>query len=380
MTTTGAGVFFDGATSQRRAVDVALGDALYVTASGHELAAWPLEAVRELAASPGVLRLTRECGPPLARLEIRDPALAAAIRAAAPGLSARTAQDRALTRRVLGWSVAAVASLALVGLYGVPALADRIAPLLPGGFDSRLGAAVDGQLRAILPTDEGEFDCGTEPGEEAGRRALDELSERFATAAALPVPLRVVAVRSDIPNAFALPGGYVYLFDGLIRKAESADELAGVLAHEIGHVAGRDGTRRVLQASGASFLLGFALGDVVGGGAILVAARELTAARYSRKAESDADAYAVRLMRRTGGDPRAFGALLARLSGETPDADADEDAEEKTAGRSALDYLSSHPQTAERRRAIDVLAGEGPTAPLMEAVAFSALKTICGAP
>ena len=71
----------------------------------------------------------------------------------------------------------------------------------------------------------------------------------------------------------ALPGGHVYVDDGLIAIAQTPDELAGVLAHEIGHVAHRDGTRTVLQTAGLSFLFGMMLGDFVGGGAVVIAAR-----------------------------------------------------------------------------------------------------------
>lgn len=369
MTTSGTGVYFDGQTSRRQDVHVELGPELVLLQpDGRRLLGWPLTALRELSSPPGVLRVTREGGPPLARLDIRDPGLADAVRAAAPNLGASRVTESGVVRRVVLWSVAAVVSFGAFALYGVPVLADRITPLLPWSVDRRMGDAVDRQIRYILPTtDDGPFACGDAENEKAGRAALDTLAKRLSDAAALPVPINIVAVRSDIPNAFALPGGHVYLFDGLIREAETPDEIAGVLAHEIGHVAHRDGTRRTLQAGGVSFLFGFVLGDFTGGGAAVFVARLLTEASYSRAAESAADSYAVTLMRGLGADAKGFGGLLARLSAE--------DAKDKS---SPFDYLASHPATGERRRAIDAAAGDGATRPLLDDAAFKALKTVCG--
>ena len=98
--------------------------------------------------------------------------------------------------------------------------------------------------------------------------------------------------RSDF-NAFALPGGHIYVFQGLIDRAQSPDELAGVLAHEIGHVAHRDGTRTVLQTAGLSFLFGMMLGDFFGGGAVVIAAKTVLRSSYSRRVEAAADTYSV---------------------------------------------------------------------------------------
>ncbi|HEY0291747.1 MAG TPA: M48 family metallopeptidase [Hansschlegelia sp.] len=365
----GVGVYFDGRTARRQDVHVELGvTALRIIApDGRPILDWPFGELREVADPSGGLRLTRDGGAALARLEIRDAALAREIRARAPNLS--NGSDSGVDRKVVAWSLAAVVSFVVFGLYGLPALIDRVAPALPWSVDRRMGEALDGQIRLILPVRRGSFACGDGPDERDGRAALDALGERLSDAASLPFPVTIVAVRSDIPNALALPGGPVYLFDGLIARAQSADEIAGVLAHEIGHVAARDGARRVLQAGGLSFLFGFVLGDFVGGGAAVAVVRALSEASYSRGAESDADAYSVRLMRKLGADPKALGALLTRLAGE-----------DKADGGMVFGYLASHPDTQARRRAIDdAAAGAPPSRPLMDGPAFAALKRICGA-
>jgi predicted Zn-dependent protease len=168
-------------------------------------------------------------------------------------------------------------------------------------------------------------------------------------------------VRQPEDNAFALPGGHIYVFKGLIDQTRSADELASVIAHEIGHVVNRDGTRTVLQSAGLSFLFGMLLGDFVGGGAVVLAAKTLLNNRYSRDVENAADIYSVGLMNRIGGDPRALGQLLLRIAGT----------------HSGPRVLLDHPETRDRVAAIEAAAGSAPTRPLLDGAEWAALKNIC---
>ena len=391
VTTSGTGVFFDGHTSRRQDVHVgieAAGLAL-IRPDGVRLDVWPYADLREISGPDGLLRLAREGGAPLARLEIRDAAVASAIRQAAPRLGAARRDEHGATRKVVLWSLAAVVSLGLFALYGVPALADRVTPLLPWSVDQRMGRAGDGQIRAMFPTEPGGFACGEGSQERPGREALDRLAKTLSDAAALPVPIEIVAVRSDFVNALALPGGTIYLFNGLLERVRSGDELAGVLAHEIGHVANRDGTRRALQAGGASLLLSFVIGDFVGAAATVAIVRVLSDASYSRAAETRADAYSVALMKALGADPRAVGAFLERVTEDADEAPADDgeaggqmdDTPKDDQPRSrdvVSEWISSHPETADRRRAIEALAGSAATSPLVDAADFLAIKRICG--
>src|SRR5580704_10799478 len=219
----------------------------------------------------------------LARLEIRDSALASAIEDRAVTLDRGGAAERRLRRKVVILSLAAVVSLIFTAIIGVPVLATRVTPLVPIQFEQKLGNAVDSQIRATLDTKHlgAGFVCGTGPN--AGQAALDKLVGKLKAAAALPYPVHVDVVRRPDFNAFALPGGHIYAFQGLIDRAQSPDEVAGVLAHEMGHVAHRDGTRTVLQAAGLSFLFGMMLGDFVGGGAVVIAAKTLVRSSYSRR-------------------------------------------------------------------------------------------------
>jgi Zn-dependent protease with chaperone function len=361
----GPAVYFDGTGSARHEVFVeAAADGLTIIAGRRRLDEWAYAELRRMAAPDGVLRLGRSGETLLARLELRDAALIAAIEDRAVTLDRGGGAARALRRKVVGLSLAAVVSLIVTALIGVPVLASRLLPLVPLSADSKLGNAVDKHLRAGLDAHRlgAAFVCGTGPGETAGRAALDKLSGQLETAAALPFPLRVDVVRRSEPNAFALPGGHIYVYKGLIDQAQSPDELAGVLAHEIGHVAHRDGTRTALQAAGLSFLFGMMLGDFVGGGAVVIAARTVLKSSYSRRVEAAADAYSVTLMTKAGGDPHALAVILARIAPANP-----------RGSRILLD----HPATADRIKAIDAVADAGVTAPFLNAPDWSALKQIC---
>src|SRR3984885_1842113 len=266
----GEAFYFDGITSKRHDVIVeAAASALRIIddSQSHVVDAWNYADLRARSSPEGVMRLGRRGEAALARLEVRDAALAAAIGERAPSLDRGGAADRRLRQRVVVLSLAAIASLVLTAIFGMPVLANKITPLIPLPMERKFGEAIDKQVRPLLDTGNrgAAFQCGTAPGEAQGRKSLDKLVRQLETAANGPYRARVDVVRRKQANAFALPGGHVYVFEGLLAKSETPDELAGVIAHEMGHVVHRDGTRAVLQSAGLSFLFGMMLGDFVGG-------------------------------------------------------------------------------------------------------------------
>ena len=362
----GVAIFFDGLSSARHEVQiVATGTGLKIKAAGgRALGEWPYERLRRASAPDGVLRLHRSGDTVLARLEIRDAALAGAIEDRAVTLDRSGSAERALRRKVVGLSLAAVASLIVTAVVGVPALTSRIMPLVPVSVERKLGLAVDKQIRETLDTRHlgTGFACGYGAGQGAGRAAIVRLVAKLEAAAALPVRLSVEVVRRSEPNAFALPGGHVYVFEGLIEAAQTPDEVAGVLAHEIGHVAHRDGTRAVLQAAGLSFLFGIMLGDFVGGGAVVLAARTVLQSSYSREVEADADRYGAELMNKAGGNARALAVILGKIGGAT---------------EPGMKILLDHPETKARVAAINKIASARAPSPFLNAAEWAALKRIC---
>jgi Zn-dependent protease with chaperone function len=361
-----AAVYFDGVTAARHAVTIELNDHAVVIfdRNGGLVDQWPYPRLKHLSAPAHIFRVGLRKSESLARLEIADHEMAHAIDLACPDIDRTGATARKAQRQAIVLSFMAAASLFAVGIYGVPALADRLAQLVPQGVERRLGNAADTQVRAMLDKGPRErpFECGEAAVEQSGRAAFQTLMGRLQAAAGLRVPLQAAVIRRDEANAIALPGGHIYVFKGLIDQADTVDEVAGVIAHELGHVANRDGTRAILQKTGLSVIFGMLLGDFVGGGAVVLASESLLKSAYSRGAESRADDYAVRTIQAAGGDSRALGRFLSRIAGKT---------------RTGSIFLD-HPATPDRVSRINAIAlPQSGGATLLDAAEWRALKRIC---
>jgi Zn-dependent protease with chaperone function len=260
------------------------------------------------------------------------------------------------------WSALAALSILFCVLVLLPIFAERLTPLIPASIERRLGTAVDNQVRAIF--------SGKICEEPQGKAALEALSARLKQAANLRAEADVMVLDSKVPNAIALPGGRIYVFKALLDEARSVDELAGVLAHEMGHVAHRDGLRKLIQAGGTSYLLGLLFGDVTGGGAIVLVSRYLVDSAYSREAEAAADDFAGHIMMALGRPAYPMALLLKRIEGT---ADSDDDGNENNLPA----FLSTHPVTDQRLKALEKQVPSRPGEPLLGQEEWRALKEIC---
>ncbi|HMI14708.1 MAG TPA: metalloendopeptidase, partial [Bradyrhizobium sp.] len=145
----GFAIYFDGASSRRRLVTLEFNDRLEIREYEHTLAAWSYADVR-LADSPsGTLRVTCLTAPELARLEIRDAAVAAELTARCAQLDENIPGRHGIAR-IVGWSLAATVSIVAVVLFGVPLAADRLTPLVPQAFERRLGDVAEGQVKTMF--------------------------------------------------------------------------------------------------------------------------------------------------------------------------------------------------------------------------------------
>ncbi len=154
------------------------------------------------------------------------------------------------------------------------------------------------------------------------------------------IEYHIKVVDTDEVNAFALPGGYLYVNRGLISTAETESELAAVMGHEIGHIVGKHSARQLSGQIGLSSIIAIALGDSSSMVEQLVAGIVTTGAlmKYSRDMESEADVFGADETYRAGIDPGGmaafFGKLLELEGGRTP---------------SGLEkFFSTHPPTRER--------------------------------
>lgn len=271
---------------------------------------------------------------------VLEPQAAAAFRDVAPvALQQRLQPAQAVQRRTerrFRWGIGAlvvILTLPLVALAAFIAWADPLAgwvvKRIPPAIEKQLGEAVLAQTRA-----QGRM-------VEAGPAydAVQTIARRLTRP---DEAMRFyLADRPEI-NAFAAPGGVVVVNTGLLKAADSADEVAGVLAHEIAHLELRHGLRQLVKVAGLRVMVAAVLGDygqLVGWGV------QLTELKFSRDAESEADARGLARLAEARIDPVGMASFLAKL--------------EKEAGQGALPaLLSTHPPNRERLEALSAMIGQ----------------------
>ncbi|MEL7211587.1 MAG: M48 family metallopeptidase [Pseudomonadota bacterium] len=357
------GDLLDGARAFPRRVALSLGtNHLRLTPAEGDAVAWPLSALRsppdQAHPTDLVLALADD---PVTRLVIRDRDLAARIRAAAPTLHKRPPLQN--TRKLIAWSVAAVASVALIIFVLVPVMANQLATFLPPSGEKALGDTTFEQIRTAL--DDGGFDPVPICENPEGLAALAKMEARLTASVDLPYPLTVHVLDHEMINAFALPGGYVVLFDGLLDIAEDPDEIAAVFAHEVGHVVARDPSRMALRSAGSIGVLGLLFGDFAGGAVVLFLAERLIQASYSQEAEMNADIFASDTLEKAGVSPLGLARMFERfeaLSGDQP---------------SLLDHFMAHPDLVSRIERAEASGSDADYTPSLTADEWQALKTIC---
>ena len=226
-----------------------------------------------------------------------------------------------------------------------------LAPLIPASVEQSLGNTLVGDFG-------GRF-CHTKAGSAALTKLVNSLD-------ASPQYLQVEIAKIDMLNAVASPGGKVILFDGLIKQAKSPDEVAGVLAHEIGHVRERHVMQSLLRQLGLSVVLGGFDGT---GASLLNGALSVS---YTRGSEQEADRYSMKALSGAAISPVAtadFFDRIAKLSGEA-------EGDKKLAAMNG--YMSSHPLSAERKKAFQSSIIKGKAyRPALTSVEWTELKTMC---
>ena len=329
---------------------------------------WLAADLRELPdqADRTALVLTHP-GDPLARLMVADEEIVARLRANAPALHRRPPLEN--KRRILGWGLGALASVALIIFVLVPVMANQLAAYLPPSGEKALGDATYERIRAALGDNMLPVEVCEAP---EGRAALAAMAARLNAGPDLPYAVDIAVLDHDLVNAFAMPGGRVVIFRGLLEEAANPDEVAAVLAHELGHVANRDPTRDALRLAGSVGVLGLIFGDFAGGTVVLMLANQLINAQYSQSAEAGADDYAHARLTEAGLPPAALGTFFERLRDEYGDAE----------GLAA--HFSTHPQMTARieaaRAAQEAAERAGRTGtPALDAGQWRALRAICGA-
>lgn len=352
--------------------------------AGRELAAWPYDDIRmvekPVAGRPvRLLNLTRE----MARLEIPGQEPLDILRRLAPSIEKTGMRDPAQWRRAAGWTVAL--GLLFGGIWwGLSSSAPLIAAMTPIEVEESIGRSTVEQVTLLF----GGFRSGNEltcRGRD-GLRALNAMTAHLTAVDDSPYEFKVRVLDIDIPNAFAAPGGYIVIFRGLIDLAESPDEVAGVLAHEMGHVTHQHSMTHLVRTIGfQALIVPLITGGAMAADVLSEVGQAAMQASYTRDMEEDADRVAVDLMNRAGLKAATFTDLLYRIErkfnpapeeGDEEGVDKQDDEGANDGFFSIPDMMASHPSTPDRARMARELAAPGGEAGLDEAQ-WEALRSIC---
>lgn len=286
-------------------------------------------------------------------LYLKDPDLIRAFRQTAPlELMAhveRTAQQvrraRHSRRTILLVALGSLVGLILLLWLGSDTLVRAAVNRIPTEWEQPIGEAARSQFLA------GQSVVKEGPAV----AAVQEITKRLADAApGNPYKFEVMVVRSDVVNAFALPGGYVVVFTGLLKKAESPEEVAGVLAHELNHVLLRHGLERIVKTAGLVAVVTIVVGDQQG--LVGLAKRlgvELLTLKFGREQETQADLQGLHLLHRAKIAPDGMIHFFERLS---------------ESDKLQVEILSTHPMSAARA---ERLKAEAAALPKQQAEPFA---------
>lgn len=295
---------------------------------------------------------------------LKDPTAIIAFRQSAPPeLTARLEQTAERVRRsrrnrrtIIAVSAASLLAVLLGLWFGFDAIVSMAVSRVPVTWEEKIGETAQRDFLA------GQTVVASGPAVEAVQEIAERLTSHLPDN---PYTFHVTLVQSDVVNAFALPGGYVVVFTGLLKKAESPEEVAGVLSHELNHVLQRHGLERIVKTLGVVAVVTILIGDQQG---LIGLAKqlgvELMALKFSREQEMEADVTGLRLLHRAKIQPDGMIRFFERLS-------------ESEGGR--VELLSTHPMSAARAERLKAEAALLPRqAPEPFAFEWSAVQASLG--
>ncbi|MEM7440073.1 MAG: M48 family metallopeptidase [Pseudomonadota bacterium] len=364
-----AAKYFDGSSAKKHTVTAHLAQrhgaqVLVITGYGADEILWPASELREVtdqAREEGIVLSQGQSG--IARVIVPHGDAERAIRSVAANLGKRQVTGRQW-RKVGLWASGAVASVLLILFIILPALANTLATMIPPAREQALGDQTLEQISGFLGGEGADDMTCSDP---AGLAALEKMTARLAGNRTFDYDLEIRVFDHGMINAFAVPGGNVVLFDGLLEAATSPEEVAGVLAHEIAHVVNRDPTRLTLRTAGSVGILGMVFGDFAGGAVALVLVERLMNASYSQEAETAADNYAHVMLAEADLPSTPFAEFFETLRAKHGDSEG------------FMSHLASHPNLAGRAKAAEEAdtVGGAAYAPVLNASEWAALKAIC---
>ena len=266
-------------------------------------------------------------------LYLKDPALIIAFRRVAPAeltaplerVAGQVRRARHGHRLLWGSILGVLLGLGLLLWFGTDLIVEWAVARIPIEWEQKLGETVyQDFLSKETVLKEGPAVSAVQ---EMTQRLTDKIPDN-------PYKFQISVVQSPVVNAFALPGGYVVVFTGLMTKAESGEEVAGVLSHELNHVLQRHGMERLVKMLGLAAVVGILLGDQQGlTGLAKQVGMELVTLKFGRAQETEADVTGIRLLSDARIAPDGMIRFFERLS-------------EKDKAR--VEVFSTHPMSAGR--------------------------------
>lgn len=364
MKTDWDGYYLDGRTAVRQRAAIRLmRSGLEASIENGARLWWPYREIRQTQGfyAGEEVRLERGGELPEALL-ISEPAFLAQLQRVAPELAGRFHDPGSRRMRA---KLTILAALAVIGIttvlyfWGIPTMAGLIAARVPVSWEEQLGQSVADQMAPP----------SAQCSDPVRLRAIEEIMTILTnTLPESPYTFRVTVVDNPTVNAFAAPGGFIVVFRGLLEHTQTAEELAGVLAHEMQHIVKRHATRMLIQHASTGLLFAALTGSTGDTSAFgLEAAHTLGVLRYSRHHEDEADAEGIRLLAQAKIDVNGmitFFETLQQEGMEVPE---------------FLKYVSTHPSTTDRIRRLKSLAAqvEGQPVKLLPGYEWTDIHQIC---
>lgn len=356
------GYYLDGITAARQPVNITLTPAgAQFTKTDGNIVVW---LYREMHQTQGFytgeqVRLERGSDP-VEALIISDTAFLHALQFMAAACSRKFHNPSARKRR-LWWIIIGIIAvgvgLAAMYLRGIPAGVNLLANRIPPAWEATLGKEVVKQLTA------GNDVCAEPPLQQSVDQIIQALNSAVPKH---PYIFHVSIVKGKAINALAAPGGYLIIFTGLLEQTRSAEELAGVLAHEMQHVLQKHATRGILQNLSITALATMIAGDP---GVISNVVLSMESLRYSRIQEEEADQMGMDLIIKSRINPYGmvdFFDNLNKKHGNEPE---------------LFKYVSTHPLMTDRIQKLKARAETASSAPvpLLPTVSWPQVAKACSA-
>jgi len=354
-------IYFDGNTAQPWSVEIELSrkSVDIFDDDGRKLSSWPL---RHISRVPPMgrkhpIRLKNRLVSN-ARLTVRDAETVDVLRVLMPKLFPDRQPGMRLARAAV--TLGLITAFAVGSLYfSIPRLARPIADAIPPQWESQLGRTTSRTISQNWSTCEGD-----------GLAELDDLVERLMANTPTNYQIRARVIDAEVINAFALPGGNIFITDELIEIMESPDELAGVMAHEIGHIVLRHPLEGMLSQMGVVLFLNMltagSTSDILGLGATIAVVS------YTRDYETEADSFALEMLQSVNIKTTGYADLFKRL-----------DAVEKVAETEDMFGLESmmrtHPMSEIRAQQAEQVTVEDPVISMSDD-GWQKVKALCKTP